>query len=384
MTPAMPPVAPNLLGLCRSLRARGWPVGIEEQHDALRIAERVGVHDRRALAEALRPLLCGDGGQWREFDALFERYWFPHRGVRTRSQGPGGGLQPVPGAGGSGEDGSPDRPRRGEREGDADAEPGSAAQQGASARRALGHTDFRHLHDAEESAALEALMERLARRWQRRLRRRWRIAGRRGRLDVRRTLRASLGQGGIPVHPVFRRARRRPPALVLLVDASRSMSVYSLRFLRLARGALLAFPRAEAFIFHTHLVRVTEAVAAPSPERMREQLALLSSGWSGGTRIGASIAAFNRDHAPAMARRRGVAVILSDGLDTGDPERLAEAMAELRGRCGRVVWLNPLAGRCGFRPEAAGMRAALPYVDRFAPAHDLASLLALEGELARL
>lgn len=383
MTGTLPPVAANLLGFCQSLRARGWPVGIEEQHDALRIAERVGVHDRQALVAALRPLLCSDAEQWREFPELFERYWFPRRGVRTRSQGPGGGLQPIPGISGGGEAGSPDRPRRGDQAGDADADPGSAAQHGASERRALGHTDFRHLHHADESAALEALMERLARRWQRRLRRRWRIAGRRGRLDARRTLRGSLGQGGIPMHPAFRRARRRPPALALLVDASRSMSVYSLRFLRLARGALLAFPQAEAFIFHTHLVRVTEAVAAPSPERMREQLALVSGGWSGGTRIGESIAAFNRAHAPAIARRRGVAVILSDGLDTGEPGALAAAMAELRGRCGRVVWLNPLAGRSGYRPEAAGMRAALPYVDRFAPAHDLASLLALEGELTR-
>lgn len=383
MTAAAPPVAANLIGLCQSLRARGWPVGIEEQHDVLRTAEAVGIHDRRALAAALRPLLCGTPEQWREFDELFQRYWFPRRGVRTRSQGPGGGLQPAPGAGG-GEHSSPDRPRRGEGSADADAEPGSAAQHGASARRALGHTDFRHLHDPDENAALEALMERLARRWQRRLRRRWRIAGQRGRLDIRRTLRHSLGQGGIPVDPAFRRTRRRPPALVLLVDASRSMSVYSLRFLRLARGALLAFPQAEAFIFHTHLVRVTEAVAAPSPERMREQLALLASGWSGGTRIGESLEVFNRDHAPAVARRRGVAVILSDGLDTGSPERLAAAMAELRGRCGRVVWLNPLAGRAGYRPAAVGMRAALPYVDRLAPAHDLASLLALEDELVRL
>jgi len=379
---AAAPVVRGLLGFCQSLRARGWPLGIDEQQDALRIAEDIGVRDRRALAGALRGLLCGTPDQWREFDEIFARYWFPRRGARVRAQGPGGGLLPVPGGGGDSDTtGTPDRAGT---DNDADAAPGDAAVRGASARRSLGHTDFRHLHDPEESAALDALMDRMARRWRRRLRRRQRLGAHRGRLDIRRTVRGSLGHGGVPLDPVFRRPRRRPPQLVLLVDASRSMSVYSLRFLRLARGALQAFPGSEAFIFHTDLVRVTPAVTAPSPERMREQLALLSTGWSGGTRIGASLATFNRQYAAAVARRHGVAVILSDGLDTGDPEDLVTALAELRGRCGRVIWLNPLAGRPGYRPEAGGMRAALPWIDHLAPAHDLDSLLALERELVRL
>ena len=374
------PVTEGLLAFTRTLRARGWPVGIDEQHDALRIAERIGVADRAGLRQALRSLYCGTPEQWREFDTLFDDYWFPKRGVRTRASGPGGGLQPQPGFGAGDQIGSqPDRAGRGA--GD-DADPGGA-REGASSTEGLARTDFRHLQDVDESRALDALLDRMARRWRNRLRRRWRVVRKGRRLDMRRTLRGSIGRGGVPMEPVWQLPRRQPPNLVLLVDASRSMSLYSYRFLRFAAGALAAFPGSEAYIFHTRLMRATDALSEPSAERMREKLALLSSGWNGGTRIGESLETFNRQYGQAL-RRRSVVIILSDGLDTGDTEELTDALCELRRRAGRLIWLNPLMGRWGYAPEARAMKAALPYLDRLAPAHDLASLLALETELVRI
>ena len=113
-------------------------------------------------------------------------------------------------------------------------------------------------------------------------------------------------------------------------------------------------------------------------------MALISQGWSGGTRIGDALAAFNDQYANSVTGSRTLAIIVSDGFDTGPPERLAAELQRLKRRTKRLVWLNPLLGRASYEPRAAGMAAALPHIDLFAPAHNLESLAALEIELARL
>ncbi len=118
--------------------------------------------------------------------------------------------------------------------------------------------------------------------------------------------------------------------------------------------------------------------------RAVDRLSLLAQGIGGGTRIGECLATFNRWHAKRVINARTAVMIVSDGYDTGAPERLAEEMRRLRRRCRRIVWLNPLIGWREYAPEARGMQAALPYVDLFAPAHNLASLAALEPYLARI
>ena len=110
----------------------------------------------------------------------------------------------------------------------------------------------------------------------------------------------------------------------------------------------------------------------------------MAAGVGGGTKIGDCLAEFNRIHAKRALRSRSCVMIFSDGYDTGEPQRLAAAMRELRRRCRRIVWLDPLTGRENFAPVARGLEAALPFVDLFAPAHDLKSLAALEPYLARL
>ena len=120
------------------------------------------------------------------------------------------------------------------------------------------------------------------------------------------------------------------------------------------------------------------------PQRALDRLSLMAQGVGGGTKIGDCLAEFNRAHAKRVLHSRACVMIFSDGYDTGAPERLAAEMRALRRRCRRIVWLNPLTGRAGFAPVARGMQAALPFVDLFAPAHDLASLARLESYLARL
>ncbi len=248
----------------------------------------------------------------------------------------------------------------------------------------LERTDFRHVTDPDELAATHALAARLARAMRARRTRRERASRRGARLDLRTTIHRSIAHGGTMLDLVHRRRRPKPLRLALLLDASGSMSLYTAVFVRFMHGMLACFREAEIFVFHTRLVHVTPALRERDAGRAVERLALIAQGVGGGTRIGESLATFDRWHAKRALRGRSALIIVSDGYDTGPPEALAQAMAALRRRCRRIIWLNPMLGWEGYAPEARGMAAALPYVDLFAPAHNLASLAALEPYLARI
>jgi uncharacterized protein len=194
----------------------------------------------------------------------------------------------------------------------------------------------------------------------------------------------SVQSGGMPLRLAWRRRREKPVRLVAILDVSGSMNPYSTFFVRFLRAVLDRFREADAFVFHTRLVHIGSALRERTTERAIERLALMAEGWSGGTRIGESLATFNRHHAASVLNRRSVVVILSDGYDTGPAEQLAGELAALRRRARRLVWLNPALGRQGYQPTARGMAAALPHLDLFAPAHNLESLAALEPYLAAL
>jgi uncharacterized protein with von Willebrand factor type A (vWA) domain len=159
-----------------------------------------------------------------------------------------------------------------------------------------------------------------------------------------------------------------------MLDVSRSMSLYSFFFLRFARVLSARLPDVHSFMFHTRLVCVDEALRDPDPRRAQERLHLISEGWAGGTRIGESLADFNRHYAPRLLHARTAVVIVSDGYDAGDVSQLGESLATIRRRCHTLVWLNPLIGRPGFEPVSVGMQAALPHLDLLAGARDLAGL----------
>jgi uncharacterized protein with von Willebrand factor type A (vWA) domain len=162
------------------------------------------------------------------------------------------------------------------------------------------------------------------------------------------------------------------------------MELYTAFFTRFVHAVALSFRQSEAFLFHTRLAHVSSALREPDPARALDRLALMAQGVGGGTKIGESLASFNRWHAQRVLHSRSCVMILSDGYDTGEPALLEAAMRDLRRRCRRIVWLNPMIGWEGFTPSARGMQAALPFVDLFAPAHNIDSLAALEPYLARL
>ena len=205
-----------------------------------------------------------------------------------------------------------------------------------------------------------------------------------GELDVRRTVRRALRTGGDPVRLARRERRLRPRRLVLLLDVSGSMSAYSRALLVFAHAALRTEPSWEAFCFGTRLTRLTGALATTHPDEALRRATEDAVDWDGGTRIGDSLKRFLDRYGHGGLARGAVVVVCSDGLDTGEPELLAEQMARLSRLARLVVWLNPLKEDPAYEPLARGMAAALPYVDVFASGHNLASLEELGSQLASL
>lgn len=374
----------RILGFARLLREHGFLVGVQEELDALRVAALDGALDVRRMYGDLRALLCSDADDWKRYEELFDAYWRrPNRQATVRASGSPANAQLSAGGGAERRGGFVVEADHAGGSHDEDAAP-DGTRGGASAREATGRGDFRFIADEAALRATEELVEHLARRMRRRLARRMRLDAHGRRIHLRRTLRNSLRYGGVPFDLAYRRRRRELPRLVLLLDVSRSMSLYSFLLLRFARGLVGAFRDAEAFVFHTRLVHITEALKESDLRRVREKLAVLSLGWAGGTRIGESLQAFERGYAGRLLTGRTVVIVMSDGFDTGEPAQLVEALRRIRARAWRLVWLNPLLGREGYEPLAGGMQAALPLLDRFLPAHDLPSLQALERELAAL
>ena len=196
-------------------------------------------------------------------------------------------------------------------------------------------------------------------------------------LDVRGLVRASLSTGGEPVQRAFRSRAVAPRKLVLILDVSGSMDAYARAMLLYMHAARGTGPRVEAFAFGTRLTRLTPELASRDPETAFAAAAARVTDWSGGTRIGESLKTYNAEWGRRALSQGAVVVILSDGCERGDTRLVGREMERLARQAFAVVWVNPLKGHPQYEPHAAGMRAALPYVDRFLSGHDVASLEAL-------
>ncbi len=381
--------ARRVIGFVRNLRDNGFAIGLAEARDALRATAALDLASPGPLRLALKPLLATRRDEAKRYDELFNAYWL-RRGVRTATATPSNVTSEQPARRSPVQGNLPaqlaafaDRVTR--ETGGEEAETGTSdlRRGGASRAESLARTDFRHLDDPDSAAAVEALAERMALALRRRLQRRRKAAQQGDRLDLRRMLHASIAHGGEPIEIFRKRAKRRPLRPVLLLDASGSMAQYSGMFLRFMLALLKQLPEGEGYLFHTRLVEIGPVLRERRRVKALERLSLLAEGWGGGTRIGESLATFVKHHARRALRGRAALFILSDGYDTGEPAELAKAMAALKRRARRIVWLNPLLGWRDYQPVAGGMAAALPYIDVFAPAHNLESLAALEPHLAR-
>jgi uncharacterized protein with von Willebrand factor type A (vWA) domain len=382
--------AQRMTGFMAQLRRNGFAVGPGETELALTIVAATDLADAAGTRLALKTMLSGDRPQWERFDALFDAFWFG-RGVKTALRIESGGTtrrddrrpriwdKLLPADLGSAALG----PLECVSGADADAPDGSGRIV-ATRSAALSRADLRNLTSPKEMEEAELVAERLARAIRYRLSRR-RVPARRGdTMDLRRTIRRSISRGGEPMELLRRRRPERPVRLVVLLDVSGSMRLYSRYLVAFVRGLLGQWLQADAFLFHTRLIHISEVLRERDRGRAMDRLSLMVEGFGGGTLIAGSLRAFNDRFAKAALNSRSVVIIMSDGYDTDPPASLVAELVRLKRRARRLVWLNPLLGWRDYAPVARAMAAALPYIDCFATAHSLDSLAALEGELARL
>jgi len=363
------------------LRRNTLPITPLQTLDAVRALEHLDVGDRDELARGLKSVFVTRPEEAAIFDRCFETFWrmrtdadavaeaLAGPGAREHGEGPGlesqGARRERLALEGWGEAGEEDE----------SGEP--LGVPAASELEAIASRDF-STFSAEQLDELLRITVQIARRLARRMSRRRRPVRRRGRVDLRRTLRANLTKGEI-IELRYRQRKRRKVRLVLLCDVSGSMDLYSRFLLQFLFALQHVFARVETFTFSVRLTHVTDVLRARSYREVLRRLQEVRD-WSGGTKIGESLVEFNR-YWSHLVDRRTIVIVLSDGWDTGDPEVLATELLRIKRRAGRVIWLNPLLGNPSYEPLTRGMAAALPLVDHFAAAHNLAALRDLADRL---
>jgi len=371
------------------LREHGFALGYAEIELMVQAAAALPLAQWPRIEALWRGIAAGSHKQWLKYPDLHQAFWFPHK-VKgsTRSSGltrpgrtlpelvqqmhsemgnaPPGEARPIAGLA--------DQPGAGEGESEESTDP-QRAQGGASRTAPLDERDFADWMPTDMDR-FEPLVEALKRRLRAQLLRRLQNDKTKGVIHVRRSLRAALATGGelVKLHHV--RRQRRQPRVVVLVDVSRSMEVHAQFFLRLTR-AMVEVMDARAFVFHTRLADVTPLLKRRS-ERVQEKVNAVTFGFGGGTRIASCLSEALHVHLGRSLSRGDLFMVFSDGYDTDEPEALAEVLSQVKARGARVCWLHPTKEA----PTSAAMVLAAPYVSRFLPAHNLASLSRLPELLA--
>lgn len=377
-------LAPNVMHFARLLRRAGLPVGPGEVVAAAEALTHVDITDRKVMQAALRAVMLRRHEHAALFDQAFALFWRnPDAGKFAAMMAAMGGRAPreeqaAPGARRLAEAMAA---KARERTPLADEVPRIEAVLTASGQERLDTLDFEAM-SAGEIAEAKAAVARLRLPLDERRTRRMRTAARGMQVDLRRTMRDAMRQGG-EMFDIARRVRiTRPPPLVVLCDISGSMARYSEILLHFLHAVVNDRDRVTVFLFGTRLTNITRQLARRDPEEALAQVAGAVRDWSGGTRIGEALSAFNRLWGRRVLAQGAVVLLVTDGLDRDGAAGLSENMARLHRSARRLIWLNPLLRYDGYAPKSQGARAMLPHVDEFRPVHNLASLRGLVAALS--
>ena len=377
-------LAENVLHFVRVLRGAGIPVGPAKVLDALAAVEAVGLDNRTDFREALAAVLVSRREQQPIFEQAFELFWRnPHllekmlAALLPKVRGRTGDADDLPArlAQAMLPPAAPKDGREGE-ETDVD------AAFSFSAREVLQHKDFATMTNAE-LAEVKALLRRMKLPLPERPVRRTMAAPRGRAIDLRATLRRSVGAGGALTSLAFRAHRRRTPPLCVLCDISGSMDRYARMLLHFLHAVTNDRHRVHVLTFGTRLTNITRHLRHRDVDVALARVADAVADWAGGTRIGHCLTEFNRRWSRRLLGQNAVVLLISDGLDADAGEGLAFEAERLAKSCARLVWLNPLLRYEGFEARPAGIKALLPYVDDFLPVHNLETLTHLADALAR-
>lgn len=384
-------VAERMSGFVAHLRYNGYRVGVAETQSTLDSLKLIDIGEHQQVRLVCKSVCASDKESFEKFDELFDSYWF-NRGRERQGQSSSSDKSDTsrqnqyrPGVEDSfslAERGSTDQPSTSD-------DDGEAAHQGegrliAAKTRNLEKTDFRELVTPESLQQAQRLALLLANAIRDRRSRRYRASKRNGRINLRKTIRDSVKSGGTPITLHCQRTPDRPVKIVALLDVSGSMTVYAKVFLSFLKGLISHDTRADAYLFHTNLIRIGDTLRDHDTIRAMNRLSLMAQGFGGGTKIGSNLKQFNEQYAKTCVDGRTVVMIMSDGYDSDPPNILSDALERLAKRNCKIIWLNPLKGWKDYEPVAQGMAAAMPWLDLFAAANTLNSLSDLEPALRKL
>ena len=369
MTVVRSPAEVLTVTFCRILRAAGLPTPIGNVISFIDALDRLGLESRDDVYWAGRSTLIRRPEDIDLFDRAFAVFWERKRGADIEQELDTIQLTILLDDEDSSDDGS--------------AEPTPHDDETITIRFSAVETlrtkDFAS-YTSEELDEAQALMQKLRLIGTPRRSYRQRPSRRGTRPDIRRTVRASIRTGGEPIDRRWTEPNDRLRRLVLLIDISGSMEPYARALLRFVQAAVAGRQKVEAFSIGTRLTRLTRELGSRDPDHALTSACARVQDWSGGTRLGECVRAFNDQWGVRGMARGSIVVVLSDGWDRGNPELLAEQMQRLQRVSHRLVWVNPLKVTPGYAPLAKGMAAALPFVDNFVEGH---SLQAME-QLARI
>ena len=377
---------PNLLAFGRALKQLGVKVSLSQVIDASRSVEFVDIADKADFRTLLRSNLISQKEDFPVFDMLFDYFWREQSYERVPMETVE--IQGTPTESGAQEGG--------DEEGLENAVAEAVAAENIplenldefsvptySPQELLNRKDFSEM-GVEESRAIARAILLIATKIATQISRRKKL-GRKGNVvDPRWTMRKNMKYGGEIIDLVNRKRRIKKTRVVLLCDVSGSMDCYSRFLIQFMYGLQNELWGVETFVFSTSLSRITHLIRTKDIANALEKISGSILGWSGGTNIGRSLHTFNRNFAPSMVTHRTVVVVISDGWDRGDVSLLEREMQDLKRRCKKIIWLNPLLASENYEPLCKGMQAALPYLDLFLSVHNVNSLITLGRTLQKM
>ena len=377
---------PNMMAFARALKQLGVKVSLSQVIDAARSADLVDIAEKQDFRALLRSNMILQKEDFPVFDMVFDCFWREQSYERVPMETLE--IQGTPSESGAEEGG--------DEEGLEEAVAEAAAKENVplenleefsiptySPQELLNCKDFSEM-GVEESRAIARAILLIATKIATQISRRKKIGRKGSTVDPRWTMRRSMKYGGEIVELVQRKRRIKKTKVVLLCDVSGSMDCYSRFLIQFMYGLQNELWGVETFVFSTSLSRITHLIRTKDIGNALEKISGSILGWSGGTNIGRSLHTFNRNFAPSMVTHRSVVVIISDGWDRGDVSLLEREMQDLKRRCKKIIWLNPLLASDNYEPLCKGMQAALPYLDLFLSVHNVNSLVALGRTLQKM
>lgn len=365
----------RLVDFAQFLRSKRYSCSVGTLLDVAAVASVGSLSSPAHLKRACKPCVCQTPDQWQRFDNLFDLYWRALDSV-------GDELDEV----------APDLSESsmtvtqnrlvGFSAASSDKEAASS-EIGAGDQKTLSLADFRFVFDRKQMQLIEQLVDGLVKKIKKQRRRHTRNSNKCGTVDMRRSLRSALRYDGRVAQLAYKQPVKRLPSMVLLLDVSQSMEVYSKLFLRFTRQLMTEFNQAHAFAFNTSLFEIGKGHNHLKEADFEQIMNSHGKGWLGGTQIAGSFEQFNTEHLRRLVSSKTTVVIFSDGHDTAQPEMLIPQIQKLHRRAKKVIWVNPLLGR---QPEGCPdpkMTHVMPWITAYCSGHNLHALKLLQQHLVR-